>query len=109
MPFLEEKRSHKMPNKKYYSWEDKVRRIPSRIPRLLRNIFIFRVNSNGAIKNMRYDSTNFEINLLHEIQEKSPEMHITSRKTIIGRQGTLQTHNITLPGKYSSIQKETHI
>jgi len=30
---------------------------------------VFRVNSNGANKNMRHDSTKCEINLLHEIQE----------------------------------------
>jgi hypothetical protein len=58
---------------------------------------------------MRHDTTKCEINLLHEIQEKSPEIHKTSPKTSIGRQGTLQTHNNTLPGKYSPIQKATHI
>jgi hypothetical protein len=44
-----------------------------------------------------------EINLLHEIQEKkkSPEMHTASPNSSIGRQGTLRTHSIILPGKYS--------
>jgi hypothetical protein len=70
--------------------------------------FMFRVNSYGAVKNTRNYSMNCEINLLHEIQEKSPPMHTASPKTSIGRQYTLQTHNITLPGKYSPIQKTVH-
>jgi hypothetical protein len=40
----------------------------------------FEKNSNGAIKNMRNDSTKCEINLLHEIQERSPQMHTTIPK-----------------------------
>jgi len=55
---------------------------------------------------MRLGSTKCEINLLHEIQEKSPEMHTVRPKTSNGRQGTLQTHEITLPGKYSPIQRQ---
>jgi len=58
---------------------------------------------------MRHDSTKCEINLLHEIQEKSPEMHTASPKTSIGRQGMLQTHNIMLTEKYSPIQRATRI
>jgi hypothetical protein len=35
-----------------------------------KNGFTFRENNNGAIKNMRHDSTKCKINLLNEIQEK---------------------------------------
>ena len=36
----------------------------------------------------------------------SRKMQPASPNTSIGRQGTLQTHNIALPGKYSPIQKQ---
>jgi len=55
---------------------------------------------------MRHDFTMFEINLLHKIQEKNPEMHTTNLKTSNGRKATLKTNNITLPGKYSPIQTQ---
>jgi hypothetical protein len=54
---------------------------------------------------MRHDSTKCKINLQHEIQEKSPEINTTSPNTTIGRKGALQTHIITLFGKFSPIQK----
>jgi hypothetical protein len=42
--------------------------------------FRFRVNSNGAVKNMRHVSTKCEMNLLHEVKKKSPQMQ-TARQT----------------------------
>jgi len=36
-------------------------------------------------------------------------MHTASPDTNIEKQVTLQTNNITLPGKYSPLQKATHM
>jgi hypothetical protein len=59
---------------------------------------------------MRHDFYEVRGNLLHGIQgEKIPEMHTTSTNTSIGRKGCYK-QNMTLHGKYSSIQKgNTHV
>ena len=43
---------------------------PSRTSPYEKYGFTFRVNRNGAFKNMGHDSTKCEINLLQEVQEK---------------------------------------